>query len=602
VRWSKILELVATALAGTSMPDRAGPALAGQSMLAVLTSPDAAFASRGLAGAGGPAVTGRGPDPYFHQHQLLAAGIIDVAARAIAPAGLAVEPGPAVAAKPGGTGPPDGGGLPDRVLAMVAICAVSAWRPGRGPAEVVLAEIGQSARQAERPASDLALCALGGRTAELWQLLTASLGHRRQSWPGVTLPDRTLAEAAAAAVIGGAAAGSGVPPWQWLFPFQLFCQVGLSAAEHGLAAIEAWLRTEFEPGPGTADRTASLATLVAAEAMALHDGCACKDGTDAAELGYVPRGRCRQADHDLRGWRPGEPKPGAGGSRYAATLWGWARRWLAGPDPGRAAGSGAGPVKLRPNDVAGCVLMRRWLSADRGCGGPVLLYDRILPEFCLDCGQKARLSAVPSAGHRPVRRVACCDRPHQVYRSEFGSQDGLRVLRPRLGIVIARAGLGTSYQPTSPLGQLRICAGSGRYSLSAGYCPDPGCQAEPRGRHDPIRPGWVLTPLADAWDDLIRTVAHPDQPGPAESDPIGPAELTVLEQAFAQLQPDQQVRLTSAGQAWACARDWSAADADQFRQLAGRAGLELLLRCKQAAGQPASAAHSDSRGSERNGL
>ena len=120
------------------------------------------------------------------------------------------------------------------------------------------------------------------------------------------------------------------------------------------------------------------------------------------------------------------------GSRYASTLWGWQRRWLGGTQAGRAA-TNEHPerVRLRPNDVAGSVLARRWLSGDRGFGGPVLLYDRILPEFCLACGSKVEPTAsTDAAGRTIIRRTPCCPRQQLVYRSEFSGAAGKPVSSP----------------------------------------------------------------------------------------------------------------------------------------------------------------------------
>ena len=371
--------------------------------------------------------------------------------------------------------------LCQRVTGIVAISALFTLRLDLLEEGTALAQVRRHLDGFGTAAWAEALSSLTRRTAELHGLLAVADSDRHHSWRRVAAEDRILAEAVAAAAVGGAASASRVPPQRWLFPFHLFCRLGVSAAGEALGTIERWLGSEFLPGPRTAERAAGLAELVASEAIALPDGCACKKGINIGEVAYTPRGPCRQDDHDLKSWQPGRTKPGSrSGGRYADTLWGWLRRWLGGTDIGRASG-GAHPAdrpRLRSNDVAGSVLAKRWLSQDRGWRGPVALYDRILPEFCLSCSQKVQLLTVSAvAGQKRIIRATCCGEPRIVYRSEFGQRNGRRHLKPRLGIVVATstedAG-NAGYTPTTQLGRLWVCSASGRYSLSETHSSGPG--------------------------------------------------------------------------------------------------------------------------------
>jgi hypothetical protein len=310
------------------------------------------------------------------------------------------------------------------------------------------------------------------------------------------------------------------------------------------------------------------------------------------ELGFARRGPCRQDDHDLRAWRPGQGKPGSrGGARYASTLWGWQRRWLGGADFGRAAAAapaaGSARTRLRPNDVASSVLARKWLCADRGFGGPVLRYDRILPEFCLGCGGKVRLTSVPGpAGRMLVRRAPCCPQQQLVYRSEFIWRDGRRLLRPKLGLVVASQsddGGHAGYGSTEPLGPVWVCRASGRYSCSGRCCPECGPGQE-RG-HEPVPHGWVLLPLAGAWADLRATAGLDDEQaaGSPADDAVGQADLRFLADVCGQLPPGNKRQFEAPADAWAVAKGWSSAEMNSFTDLAGLRGLELLLRCRRIA-------------------
>jgi hypothetical protein len=571
--WAEIIDAVAAALEARQLPDADGDPEHPVSLLAAVTGSVPPGLRRRLRHQP-PREPGADDDvePLIYQNEfgvrLLADGIVGVATQAVA------------------------GHRGQRCAAVTAIVALAALSTLRlDPAEKAAARLHVHRRISmfAAPPWAEALDGLASRTAELNDLLTEAAGRRRHAWDGVTPQDRILAEAVAAAVVGGAAQASGVPPQRWLFPFHLFCSLGVSAARSSLAAIEHWLGIEFLPAPRTAGRAVGLATLVADEAGALWRGCGCKVVAQQEELGFARRGPCRQDDHDLRAWRPGQPKPGSrGGARYASTLWGWQRRWLGGADVGRAAAAGRDPrPRLRPNDVASSVLARRWLYADRGFGGPVLRYDRILPEFCLGCGSKVRLTTVPgSAGRMLVRRAPCCSQQHLVYRSEFIWRDGRRLLRPKLGIVIASQsedGGNAGYGSTEPLGPIWVCRASGRYSRSACSCPE--CGPGQERAHERVHHGWVLLPLAGAWADLKATAGLDglQTACPPADDVVSDADLRFIADVCGQLPPGSQRRFEAPADAWALAKGWSSADMNRFRDLAGLRGLELLLRCRRIA-------------------
>ena len=579
MRWSEVMNTVAAALADRQLPYAAGDNPDNPvSLLTALTGSIPPGLRRrlrpDLLGPLSQDTANDDVEPLIYQNEfpvsLLAAGIVDVAAQAV-----------------------DGacGQESRRVTAITAVAALSTLR--LDPAEEAAALLHvhrrmQTFRSAEWTA---ALDALLRRTTELDELLAAVAGDRRQGWHRVTMADRILGEAVAAAVVGGAAQASGVPPREWLFPFHLFCNLGASAAGSALSTMERWLGIEFLPGPRTPARTASLAALVADEASALWRGCGCKVPAQDEELGFARRGPCRQDDHDLRAWRPGQHKPGSrNGARYASTLWGWQRRWLGGADAGRAAAAGPGArPKLRGNDVAASVLARRWLSSDRGFGGPVLRYDRILPEFCRSCGAKVHLISVTGpAGRTLVQRETCCGQQHLVYRSEFIERDGRRLLRPKLGIVVAsqsQDGGNAGYGSTEPLGPIWLCRECGRYTRSAGRCPECGRRSE--RAHERVHHGWVLLPLAAAWADLKATAGPDDDDtaGTAAEDVAGEA-LRFLAGVCGQLAPVGQGQPRTPADVWALAKGWSSAEMNAFRNLAGLRGLELLFLCRQIAEAP----------------
>jgi hypothetical protein len=579
MRWSEVMNKVAAALADWQLPDAAGgdpdnPV----SLLTALTGSIPPGLRRRLRpdhlGPLGQDTANDDVEPLIYQNEfpvsLLAAGIVDVAAQAADGACGLESP---------------------RVVAITAVSALSTLRLDPAEEAAALLHVHRRMRAFSSAEWTEALDALVRRTAELDELLAAVAGDRRQGWHRVTLADRILGEAVAAAVVGGAAQASGVPPREWLFPFHLFCNLGVSAAGSALSTVERWLGIEFLPGPRTPARAASLAALVADEASALWRGCGCKVPTEDGELGFARRGACRQDDHDLRAWRPGQHKPGSrNGSRYASTLWGWQRRWLGGADAGRAAAAGpAARPKPRGNDVAASVLARRWLSSDRGFGGPVLRYDRILPEFCRSCGAKVHLvSAAGPGGRTLVQRAPCCGQQHLVYRSEFIERDGRRLLRPKLGIVVAsqsQEGGNAGYGSTEPLGPIWLCRECGRYSRSAGHCPECGSGSE-RAR-ERVHHGWVLLPLAAAWADLKATAGPDDDDtvAAAAGDVAGEA-LCFLADVCGQLAPGGQGQLTTPADVWALAKGWTSAEMNAFRSLAGLRGLELLFRCRQIAEAP----------------
>ena len=578
MRWSEVMNKVAASLAARQLPDAEGDPDNPVSMLTALTGSIPPGLRRRLRlGPLGPLSQNKANndvEPLIYQNEfpvrLLAVGIVDVAAQAVSGASGQECP---------------------RVTAITAIAALSTLRLDPGEEGATLLHVHRRMRAFGSAEWTAALDALARRTAELDELLAAAAGDRRQGWHRVALADRILGEAVAAAVAGGAAQASGVPPREWLFPFHLFCNLGVSAAGSALSTVERWLGIEFLPEPRTPARAASLAALVADEASALWRGCGCKAPAEDEELGFARRGPCRQDDHDLRVWQPGQHKPGSrSGARYASTLWGWQRRWLGGADAGRAAAAGpAARPKLRSNDVAASVLARRWLSSDRGFGGPVLRYDRILPEFCLNCGSKVHLVSVAApSGRTLVQRAACCEQQHLVYRSEFIERDGRRLLRPKLGIVVAsqsQEGGNAGYGSTEPLGPIWMCRQCGRYSRSAGHCPE--CGPGRDRAHERVHHGWVLLPLAGAWADLKATA------GPGDDDTagngggvVGEADMRFLADVCSQLPPREQRQLGAPSDVWALAKGWSSAEMNAFRDLAGLRGLELLFQCRQIAEAP----------------
>jgi hypothetical protein len=579
MRWSEVMNKVAAALADRQLPDAEGDPDNPVSLLTALTGSIPPGLRRRLRpGPLGPLSqdpANNDVEPLIYQNEfpvrLLAAGIVDVAAQAV--------------------GGACGQGCP-RVTAITAISALSTLKLDPAEEAAALLHVHRRVRAFGSPGWDAALDALARRTAELDELFAAAAGDRRQGWHRVALEDRILGEAVAAAVVGGAADASGVPPREWLFPFHLFCNLGVSAAGSALSTVERWLGIEFLPEPRTPARAASLAALVADEASALWRGCGCKAPAEDEELGFARRGPCRQDDHDLRVWRPGQHKPGSrSGARYASTLWGWQRRWLGGADAGRAAAAGpAVRPKLRSNDVAASVLARRWLSSDRGFGGPVLRYDRILPEFCRSCGTKVHLVSVAGPGSRTlVQRAACCGQQHLVYRSEFIERDGRRLLRPKLGIVVAsqsQEGGNAGYSSIEPLGPIWLCRECGRYSRAAGHCPECGPGRE--RAHERVHHGWVLLPLAAAWADLKATAgpADDDTAGTAAGDVVRETDLAFLADVCSQLLPREQRQLGTPADVWALAKGWSTAEMNAFRSVAGLRGLELLFHCRQIAEAP----------------
>jgi hypothetical protein len=595
MRWSEVMNKVAASLAARQLPGAEGDPDNPVSMLTALTgSVPPGLRRRLRLGPIGPLSQDKANydvEPLIYQNEfpvrLLAVGIVDVAAQAVDDA--------------------HGQECP-RVTAITAIAALSTLRLDPAEEPAALLHVHRRMRAFGSAAWTAALDALARRTAELDELLAAAAGDRRQGWHRVALEDRILGEAVAAAVVGGAAQASGVPPREWLFPFHLFCNLGVSAAGSALSTVERWLGIEFLPEPRTPARAASLAALVADEASALWRGCGCKVPAEDEELGFARRGPCRQDDHDLRVWRPGQNKPGSrNDARYASTLWGWQRRWLGGADAGRAiaAGSAARP-KLRSNDVAASVLARRWLSSDRGFGGPVLRYDRILPEFCRSCGGKVHLVSVAGpAGRTLVQRADCCGQQHLVYRSEFIERDGRRLLRPKLGIVVAsqtQEGGNAGYSSTEPLGPIWLCRQCGRYSRSAGHCPECGPGRE--RAHERVHHGWVLLPLAAAWADLKATAgpAADDTADTAADDVVGETDLAFLAEVCSQLVPLEQRQFGTPADVWALAKGWSPAEMNAFRNLAGLRGLELLFHCRQIAEAPhltAGALNSPTAGVER---
>jgi hypothetical protein len=583
VSWADVIESVATALAERPLPVGTEPLSPGAvrlpyspSLLTALTAAEPLklwrrhqrHLAEGKPAEGGEAGSGMLDAPP----ELLGGGIIDVARQA-----------PAIHSAPGRRGEAAAGSAPHAmVTAVVAISALSTIHLGWMPDDAALAAVRRRLGWFTDPSWAEALDALADRTGELLGLLAAARDTRQHAWSQVTRDDRMLAEAVAAAVVGGAASASGVPPDQWRFPFQVFCKLGMSAAWDAVSTIEQWLGVEFRP-PRGAERQASLGEFILSEARDLHLGCTCKDDIDPHQIGFTPRGSCRQPDHDIRRWRPGENKPGSrAGSRFADTLWGWLRRWLGGP--GGGAMDAGGRLLLRSHDVAGSVVARKWLVTDHGLGGPVLRYDRILPELCLNCRRRPQIRLIRgAAGHTQIERD-CCANQQLVYQSEFSVRGGRQLLKPKLGLIVA-SGDGTSgYMPTDPLGPLWVCDISGRYSRSGNHCPDPGCGQATPGHHAQFKHGWVLLPLSKAWDDLRDTARPEDVLAGAENEHrLSESDLRFLRAELIRLQPANRFRLRTEEEIWAVAKGWSLDDYARFKASAGDRGVELLLRCGQIA-------------------
>lgn len=589
--WADVIASVAAALAkrplaGTEPQPHSGRLAYSPSLLVALTTaePLNLLRRRRRHMTEGHPVAGSevGGDMLDAPFELLASGIIDVAAQAAA-----------IHAVPTRRGGAFGGSAPDaRVTAVVAISALSTIHLDWMPDEAALAAVRSRLGWFTNPSWEEALDALADRTGEVLGLLTAARDRRQHAWPGVEPDDRMLAEAVAAAVVGGSASASGVPPDQWRFPFRIFCKLGASAAWDAVNAIEQWLGVEFRPGRSF-ERQASLGEFILSEAKELHRGCTCKEGIDPHHTGFIPRGSCRQADHDIRCWRPGEVKPGSrAGSRFADTLWGWLRRWLGGPGGGAIDASGR--PKLRSHDVAGSVVTRKWLATGHGLGGPVLRYDRILPEFCLNCLRRPEIRTIRDAGgHTRIERH-CCTCPQLVYQSEFSVRRGQQLLKPKLGLIVDSGDGMSGYLPTDPLGPLWVCDISGRYSRSANYCPNPGCGQDTHGHHAGFKYGWVLLPLSKAWDDLRDTARPEDALAVTESGhPLSESDLHWLREELIRLDPANRSRVRTPEDIWAAATSWSVDDVARFAQSAGDEGIELLMQCKRIAISSAEGAISD---------
>jgi hypothetical protein len=146
------------------------------------------------------------------------------------------------------------------------------------------------------------------------------------------------------------------------------------------------------------------------------------------------------------------------------------------------------------------------------------------------------------------------------------------------------------YGSTEPLGPIFVCRKSGRYLRAGGCCPE--CGPGQNGVHEPVRHGWVLLPLADAWADLRATAGLGDHyaAGHAADDAVGQADLRFLADVCSQLPPGLQRHFDTPQDVWALAKGWSSAEMNAFKNLAERRGLKLVLRCKQIAEAQADAA------------
>ena len=337
MNWADAIGVVAAALAAQRFGVGGEPS-GSPSLLAALTSSAPPDLQRRLQRehAAQGAVTGA-VEPLIYQNELpvrlLAYGIIGSAAQAMA---SQPDTGESAASDP-------------RVVAIVALAALSTLRLAQADPAALLIQVHRAGRVFDEAGWASALDSLARRTAQLNELLWQAAGDRRQTWRQVTLEDRILAEAVAAAVVGGVASAAGLPAQQWTFPFHLFCSLAVSAAKLSLTTIERWLGIEFLPAPLTPERTASLAVLIAGEASALEQGCRCKEEADGDEAAFTRRGPCRQADHDLR--------DGSRDSRNPAAVPG--RGTPARCGDGSAAGSAArrpgGPLRTGIQSGCGCV-------------------------------------------------------------------------------------------------------------------------------------------------------------------------------------------------------------------------------------------------------
>ncbi len=556
--WADLISGVAAALAEQPLLTRGEPgglAFPPSLLVAVTSAEPVTLWGQRLPADGEPSAddSGESVRVFDGPRELLAGGIIGAAERAA------------------------GGG----VDAVIAISALSTFRLPLMPDDAALAAVRRGLDRFRDPQWAEALDCLAARTGELTGLLAAARSSHHRSWPHITLGDQLLAEAVAAAVAGGAASASGIPPARWLFPFGVFCQLGITAAASAVGTIERWLGVEFRPTQGHG-RLASLAEFIVGETGQLHDGCQCKNDTDPYEAAFTRRGPCRQIDHDIRRWQPGQPKPGSK-TRFADTLWGWLRRWLGGAAGTAGANPGSQP-RLQPNDVAGSLIARKWLCTQHGLGGPVLLYDRILPERCRTCGERPRVrSAHTEGGGTRINRV-CCRQPDLVYQCEIIERAGKPRLKPKLGLVLSSAEGVSGYMTTEELGALWVCHVSGRYSRSGSYCPNPDCGSHPPGGHSSFTHGWVLVPLSGAWNDLETTAKQADAPVQvAPEHQISEADLRFLRTEIRRLRPADQLRLDTPEEIWAVAQTLSGDEVASFADLAGSRGAELILQCKEIA-------------------
>jgi hypothetical protein len=272
MRWSEVMNKVAASLAARQLPDAEGDPDNPVSMLTALTGSIPPGLRRRLR-LGSPGSLSQNKanndvEPLIYQNEfpvrLLAVGIVDVAAQAVSGASGQECP---------------------RVTAITAIAALSTLRLDPGEEGATLLHVHRRMRAFGSAEWTAALDALARRTAELDELLAAAAGDRRQGWHRVALADRILGEAVAGAVVGGAAQASGVPPREWLFPFHLFCNLGVSAVPARAA----------DAGEGGQPRRAGRGRGERALARLRVQGARRRRRAGLRPAGAVPAGRPRPA-------------------------------------------------------------------------------------------------------------------------------------------------------------------------------------------------------------------------------------------------------------------------------------------------------------------
>ena len=197
MNWTEVIDAVAAALADRQTPAGGDPSRP-QSLLAAVSGSIPLALQRRLQGE--RAAEGD-VEPLIDQNDLpvslLADGIIDVAAQAVGHWSRS-QPQESPVHWDSAQGCP-------RVTAAVALAALSTLRLNLPDAAIALVQVRQASKVFREEGWTQALDSLARRTAELNKLLGQTVADRRQmTWQQVMLEDRILAEAVAAAVIGGA--------------------------------------------------------------------------------------------------------------------------------------------------------------------------------------------------------------------------------------------------------------------------------------------------------------------------------------------------------------------------------------------------------------